>query len=178
MPKGGIRGICSYPNCQNPHRALGFCGGHYAQKRRGEDLHPLKLTPKFWIELDKTLQDGFKHCRRCGEVKPRQEFSIATIARSKDGRYSYCLLCERIQDRFFKYGITEEELILIFEKQQGKCAICQIEIGLHDKNSHVDHCHVSKNVRGILCAACNKGLGHYKDDPELLEAAAKYLRGS
>ena len=30
--------------------------------------------------------------------------------------------------------------------------------------------------RALLCDACNKGLGHFRDNPELLEVAAGYLR--
>jgi hypothetical protein len=41
---------------------------------------------------------------------------------------------------------------------------------------HVDHCHISGKVRGVLCQNCNLGLGHFHDTPEKLERAAAYLR--
>jgi hypothetical protein len=56
------------------------------------------------------------------------------------------------------------------EEQDGKCAVCHEVAGLH-----VDHCHAKGSVRGLLCVRCNRGLGYFKDKPELLKRAAAYL---
>jgi hypothetical protein len=72
------------------------------------------------------------------------------------------------------YGVSEEQVLQRSEAQGGRCAICDTEAELV-----VDHDHAVKNaeaVRGMLCPTCNLGLGHFKDSPELLEAAARYLR--
>lgn len=75
--------------------------------------------------------------------------------------------------RFRKYGITREEFEHMYDLQLGRCAICQIP--LSETRVHVDHCHSSQEVRGLLCNLCNPGLGYFQDDPALLRKAAEYL---
>lgn len=80
------------------------------------------------------------------------------------------------------YGLTPEQYQSMLDGQGGVCAIC----GGTEKrrNLDVDHdrsCCPGRNscgecVRGLLCNACNMGLGKFGSDPERLEAAARYLR--
>src|SRR5690606_17158325 len=73
------------------------------------------------------------------------------------------------------YGITSEEYWAIYEAQGGCCAICQRATGTRKKLS-VDHDHVSGEVRGLLCTACNRNvLGHARDDIAFFERAIRYL---
>lgn len=56
------------------------------------------------------------------------------------------------------------------------CSICKTDFStIALKQIHVDHCHRTGKVRGLLCSNCNQGLGNFKDDVERLEAAIKYL---
>lgn len=73
-----------------------------------------------------------------------------------------------------KYGLTIEEVAAL--RSQG-CSICGTEDGQGRwGNLHIDHDHVTGTVRGGLCNNCNLGIGKFRDDPNLLEAAAAYLR--
>lgn len=71
-----------------------------------------------------------------------------------------------------KYGISHKEYDLMFKSQGGACKICRNEF---DYRLHVDHCHNTGKVRGLLCRGCNTGLGHFKDDVQLLREAINYL---
>jgi hypothetical protein len=42
-------------------------------------------------------------------------------------------------------------------------------------NLHIDHCHKTGKVRGVLCSECNSAIGKLKDDPDLLRKAIVYL---
>jgi hypothetical protein len=60
--------------------------------------------------------------------------------------------------------------------QDGRCAICYTEA--NGRMWHIDHCHDTGKVRGILCDICNRGIGNLKDDPKLLRQAAEYLEAA
>ena len=74
-----------------------------------------------------------------------------------------------------RYGISEEEYKRILESQYGKCAICGL-IAQNIRGFHIDHNHIEKRIRGILCGNCNIGLGQFKDSIESLEKAIEYLK--
>lgn len=77
------------------------------------------------------------------------------------------------------YGITIEDYDIMSESQGHVCAICgnaetaKNQYGI--KRLAVDHCHQSGTVRGLLCADCNRALGMFRDNPNLLRKAADYL---
>lgn len=71
-------------------------------------------------------------------------------------------------------GISQEQYNEMYGKQHGKCSICSISLN-NDKHTHVDHNHVTKQVRGLLCGPCNRGIGIFKENAELLLKAIRYL---
>jgi hypothetical protein len=75
-----------------------------------------------------------------------------------------------------QWGMKIEDLELILDQQEGRCAICQKEISLKAQTAFMDHCHKDNKFRGLLCNACNLGLGCFKDDIAILSNAVKYLR--
>ncbi len=80
------------------------------------------------------------------------------------------------------YGISIEVYDEIFKKQQGLCAICSKPESMIDvregtvQSLSIDHDHLTGKIRGLLCNACNRGLGYFKDNPEFLVKAAAYLK--
>lgn len=73
-----------------------------------------------------------------------------------------------------KYGITLEFFDALVLSQSGRCAICS-EPMCEVREPCVDHDHLTKDVRGLLCAKCNRGLGFFRDSPDLLQWARDYL---
>lgn len=74
-----------------------------------------------------------------------------------------------------RYGITLNDYNNMFNEQNGCCLLCGKHNSELKKPLHVDHCHESKKVRGLLCTMCNFGLGMFVDDVELLQRAIVYL---
>ena len=72
------------------------------------------------------------------------------------------------------YGITIEDYYALLAKQDGTCWIC--DGGTSYKYFATDHNHKTGEVRGLLCATCNKTLGKFRDDPKRFSKAAAYLR--
>ncbi len=63
-------------------------------------------------------------------------------------------------------------------EQDGCCAICGSGVELGERSSGtgvVDHDHESGLIRALLCKDCNTGIGHLKDNPDILRAAADYI---
>lgn len=78
------------------------------------------------------------------------------------------------------YSLSDTEYTAMRESQNNSCAICGTPPPPVNYRTHldVDHCHTTGVVRGLLCNNCNRGLGHFKDNPELLIKAAQYLKRS
>jgi Recombination endonuclease VII len=144
-----------------PENGRRFCS------RRCSGIHRQRVSPTVakWHEV---------RCRECGV-----EFSalaantwfcgIACRLKGQKRRMPYHRLRER-------YGLTPEQYAAMRSSQGNVCAICAEPLS-EGLKSHVDHCHRTGAVRGILCQSCNHGIGNFRDDPERLRAAVKYLEG-
>ena len=95
-----------------------------------------------------------------------------------------------------KFGISFQEYLDMFQRQSGLCPVgnhpMMLSTDLPTKSIRpevacVDHEHVpgfekmsakekKKFVRGLLCHRHNAGLGHFGDNPVILDAGAAYLR--
>lgn len=113
--------------------------------------------------------------RKASEWKKRNPEKARAIAASWISR-------NRVRMKFLKfninlrtkYGIDAEDWARMFNAQDGHCAICLLKLdgGFH---THVDHCHATGKVRGLLCHGCNTSLGHLLDSPTVLRSAITYL---
>jgi hypothetical protein len=84
-------------------------------------------------------------------------------------------------NRAWYYNLTNERYQKLLEEQNNSCKICLKPFA--DTTPCVDHNHeccpgersCGKCIRGLLCNACNRGLGHFKDNREYLRRADDYL---
>ena len=75
-----------------------------------------------------------------------------------------------------EYGISLEQYDQMYDDQGGQCAICGTSTPGGARNRfHLDHCHLTGEIRGLLCHKCNNGLGYFNDDPSMLLEAFRYL---
>jgi len=136
-------------------------------------------------------------CKHCGQEKPLDRFRIDTGRHRHE-----CQECEnqirrdryaanpepqkeasrkwkrenpeRVEAirRLYQYGITPDQYQVLWDSQNGKCAICRrggVELC-------VDHNHTTGRVRGLLCHVCNSYLGVIQDSEDSLIRAVEYLR--
>ena len=84
--------------------------------------------------------------------------------------------------KYKKYGLTEYTFNELLKKQKNKCPICEKTFGSINNDGefknriYIDHCHKTKQVRGLLCPGCNTLLGYAKDSDIVLMKAIKYIK--
>jgi len=133
------------------------------------------------------LKPTDKRCKHCKKYKPATFDFFFRKKSAKDGYATDCKVCHVAKNKAnpsfvtqqrkswlkTKYGITLEDYDRMYKKQEGLCGCC----GEPNKETYlcVDHCHSTKEVRGLLCRMCNKSIGSLGDTVEGLQKAIDYL---
>lgn len=110
-------------------------------------------------------------CEWCGT-------SVGTTRRKLEGHgHRFCSReCKSLARTVTNYGLTKNEYQTLLDVQAGRCAICDAATAdVLGRRLVVDHDHGTGAVRGLLCSACNSGLGHFQDNPVLFRKAISYL---
>ena len=106
-----------------------------------------------------------KKCPKCGKVLPESMFAPNT---------DQCRICRRDYDWQYRYGVSPEQYLEMYQAQEGKCKICGKELP-DGEYLCIDHDKATGEVRGLLCNNCNRALGFFHDDVNSLQKAIKYL---
>lgn len=145
----------------------------------------LSLFPK-----NKSRPDGLHcYCKSCNNTNSRKYRKSTNYQKqyyqqnkdyykNKNQEYKVCkreeIYIQRKNYGLLKmYGISFEEKIEMCRKQGYRCKIC--DFSFNEKELVIDHNHTTKEVRGLLCSNCNKGIGLLKENKEILLRAIKYL---
>ena len=107
--------------------------------------------------------------------------------RKRDQRGAYARLSPEAKARYAMsqrkwklkhlFGLTPEKVEQMIVEQEGLCKTCDAPL-VRGKKTHIDHCHQTGVVRGILCQKCNHAIGLMDDNPARAERIAIYLRGT
>ncbi len=154
------------------------------------NAYSLKKSGKLprYAEVQKLLEKAYNNgnfvCNVCEQEKPLECFGSHNHA-NKYNTSRVCKECNREVNKFSKYkkayNISQERFIEMLNEQNYKCKICHSDIKYLSrtenkyKSACIDHCHVTGEVRGLLCSNCNRGLGLLKDDESIILRAYKYL---
>lgn len=137
---------------------------------------------KAQFDITKVDFDALKQCSVCKQEKEGREFHLDYTTRS--GLQTCCKSCGNENtsrwQRAGRYGLKPGEYEEMLSIQNYTCGICRSDkAGLNARGKpgrfHIDHNHETGEVRGLLCSPCNKGLGHFRDDPEIMKAAIEWI---
>lgn len=116
-------------------------------------------------------------CTRCDTEKPATPEYFPLHNKKRNGLDSWCRSCRATYRNGINRGkfrsVISDSALLELKASTKECVICGDTGPLV-----VDHDHASEEIRGLLCNHCNRGLGHFRDNPELLEFARMYLLAS
>lgn len=143
-----------------------------------------------------------KYCGKCRKPHPVARFS--KCSRSPDGLQQWCKQAQKDwlvsnrekrkaqqrrwyaaqrnsapeafqkRSRLRKYGLSVDEFEAMWVSQGGRCSACH-DVLVDGPATHIDHCHKTGVVRGILCRSCNVALGQLGDDPIRIQGLLMYI---
>lgn len=117
---------------------------------------------------------GLTRCERCRRQAKEQSLRkqerrraaglcLSCGKRPKTVKHNRCRPClDVIKEQTYivklkkAYNLTPSQVHKMYDKQGGYCAYCGLVL---DGKYSVDHCHITKAVRGLVHPGCNMALG-------------------
>lgn len=144
--------------------------------------------------IDKRYKQGVHSICKCCQSAWKKEWKKRNkdVIREKDSKYRE-INKEKLKEYNYKYreenkyskrknshlkwafNITLDDYNNMLNKQNNSCAICGISRSSLKKDLYVDHCHKTGKIRELLCDGCNRGMGQFKDNIDLMSKALTYL---
>ena len=154
------------------------CGKEFTRVRKqGQPkVYCSRICTMAAAEARRTAQAAAREPRRCacGTVVDTPVGKAVCPGCQKDPRPD-AQARERVRT-LRTYGLTQADWDRLVERQGNRCAVCRTsKPGGRGERWHIDHDHVTGQVRGLLCGKCNSAIGLLQDDPEIIKAAARYV---
>jgi hypothetical protein len=142
-----------------PHNTL--------EKRRAYDKKYKETHREQLREYEREYRKKYRQTEKGRDIMRKSARDWARKETSKKAHRSWVLKSQ--------YGITADDFGKMLENQNNLCACCGIDFDDTTQGPCIDHDHNTGKVRGLLCASCNWGLGHFEDSILKLESAINYL---
>src|SRR5258708_8395225 len=166
-----VTGTCSRCHGQHDGNHVSYCQTCWREYQR-ERWHGLLPVPE--LRACVTCGHEFRPRKNDDRDNPAKCCSVACNVKHQN------LIRTPEQIRTWRlrtaYGISLSDYDRMLEAQDGGCAVCGDPGELSARGVlHVDHCHQTGRIRGLLCSNCNRAMGQFPDDPVLLRRAASYI---
>ena len=132
---------------ERPHLAKGLCNACYQTQRYRQSDHTLQWSREWRRKNPEKVKAAGERYR--GKYPEKVKAYSEEYHKSGKAR-------EKARER--RYGLTAEQVTAMWEAQGCACKMCLVP--LEHAKVHVDHCHTTGRVRGLLCLRCNTCLGH------------------
>ena len=146
--------MCSVDGCARPYSARGYCNAHYQQMLHGRPLRPLPAEGR----------DSKHRGLRCIVVGCERARKSSNWCRQ---HYHY----------WAELHIDPQTYEDALRLQGGVCAVCG-GTNANGRRLSADHDHVTRRMRGVLCANCNRAIGLLRDDVAIVARALAYIAGT
>lgn len=166
--------------CKHGHSGLRYTKGSQCIEcmgiRRGKLITPRGRSIKNHESSLKGASDGEttyipeNACKRGHKLRYINSNNCVECDKFMIEKHKLALKYGRIKK---EYGLSKEEYLDLVKIQHSSCKICG-KYELNHFKLHVDHCHDTKKVRGLLCGTCNQSIGMLHHDPILIRKAALY----
>lgn len=133
-----------------------------------------------WKQVDQYHKNGSRlrrECKACATKRKTSYYWAKPEERRAASRRAYRQNRSASRRSYVRrtFGITLEEYWTYFEKANFTCQVCSAKPE-KQADLHLDHCHSTGTIRGVLCRSCNHALGNVKDNPTTLFRLHAYLK--
>lgn len=180
---GEITNIYKYANSakkiiKGEHRK--FIKGHYKQEPKFSTCHPNRIIKAKGLcascynkyLLDKNPEKRIA-INKATSIKNKEKIKNRTPAERKK-----FAIIQRNRHLKHRYNIDIPEYKSILTQQNNSCAICKTTKFSNDFKLYVDHNHITGQVRGLLCPACNTAIGHIEKGDEFVKTCLQYIKNN
>lgn len=144
---------------------------HYSRRRKAGSLPPrIRKAGACAVEGCDEKSYSRERCRKHYDEARRSGEFTAPCAVEGCGLGAVSLgYCASHGQRSRRYGLSAADLAVLDTVE-----VCDAP-GCGNLAQHVDHDHITGDVRGVLCQPCNTSLGLLKDDRDRLHGLILYL---